>query len=162
MQPTWEQVDSELTRCLQCNATFCIGNGDPPCSCSPLAASVVAQGVHASSSRDGSATDAAADDFAEQIAKLGDTVYWRKKIREFDGKFKALRRQARDVDVDDRWFGANRIAKLKLELECLDRQRKNAWNGYQASLPDKSDADLAVKKKLVERAEAVERRSRGH
>jgi len=185
MDATWEQVDSELTRCTRCGAEFRIGDGDAPCTCSTSAASASTPRAHTLLSADSTLSDAAADDLAAQIAEVGDTFYWRGEIRTISkaarklfncaGAFTGVKKRkgkGRPTAIEvldetngmgDSPYGVDeRLVALGHQIRALDVWRKAAINGYTASLPDKSDIDLAAKKRLIERAEAVERRSRGH
>ena len=153
----WEQIDSERTRCTMCRREFSIGAGDSPCSCSsPASADTQARTSETPSPGGGSAEAAATDP--------GDAAFWRKRLRAHNAAFTKMLKSVRALETDESlnpWF-TNQKDQIRLELEVLDRQRKNTWSGYQASLSEKSDAELAKLKQLVERAEAVDRRSRAH
>lgn len=149
---TWEQVNSELTRCILCGAEFRIGDGESPCGCAPPPATESNPGAHTSLS-------VAA---AETVRDIGASLYWRAKFHEYDDGLKLLLGELDAITTSDVKEAAVEVSIVKTKTVVYAELRKNAHGALQASLPDKHDDEVKELRTLVERMEAATRRSRAH
>ncbi len=148
---TWEQVNSELTRCILCGAEFRIGDGESPCKCRSSSASASTPGPGSSLS-----------EAATTTRDIGASLYWRAKFHEYDAGLKLLLGELDDIRISDVKEAAVEVSIVKTKTVVYAELRKNAHGALQASLPDKHDDEVKELRTLVERMEAATRRSRAH